>query len=170
VPSGTTITLQAESSYFVNDSKRDVTFGVTASSTDVDYDATNDAATLAHTVPVFKHCGDSIGNPYGASGCFIATAAYGSPLEPHVVALREFRDRYLLRSEPGREFVRLYYRYSPPVAGFIARHPAARFAVRAALSPVVYAVAYPLQAAAIVSLALAAALAGRRVRMRRVSG
>ena len=82
----------------------------------------------------------------GTSGCFIATAAYGSALDPHVAALREFRDRYLQRSAPGRAFIRFYYRHSPPVAAAIARHNSLRFAVRAMLTPLVLTVVYPLQA------------------------
>jgi len=69
--------------------------------------------------------------------CFIATAAFGSPMEPHVRTLRAFRDQYLKTNAPGRWFVRTYYTYSPPVAQWIARHEWARVLTRAALWPVV---------------------------------
>jgi len=77
-------------------------------------------------------------------GCFIATAAYGSYLHPQVQLLRDFRDDYLLTNAPGRAFVALYYRYSPPLADFIARHMVLRSMVRMALTPLVMAVAHPL--------------------------
>ncbi len=66
----------------------------------------------------------------GSAGCFIATAAYGSALDPHVTILRAFRDTFLLTNSGGTAFVRFYYRHSPPIAYFIARHDNIRFVVR----------------------------------------
>lgn len=74
-------------------------------------------------------------------GCFIATAAYGSPLDPHVEALRTFRDRQLLTNPPGRTLVAWYYRTSPPLAAFISRHEPARRVARVLLAPLVYGIA-----------------------------
>ncbi len=51
--------------------------------------------------------------------CFIATAAYGSELEPNVQFLREFRDSVVLKSKYNNMFEELldiYYRFSPPIA------------------------------------------------------
>jgi len=70
-------------------------------------------------------------------GCFIATAAYGSPIESHVKVLREFRDRFMLNNPAGRAFVRLYYTCSPPVANFIVRHDTLRAMARFSLLPIV---------------------------------
>lgn len=80
----------------------------------------------------------------GGGGCFIATAAFGSYLDPHVQALRDFRERHLLTNGPGREFVGFYNRFSPPVSDFIRDHEVLRTATRVMLTPVVYAVKYPL--------------------------
>ena len=80
--------------------------------------------------------------PY-TKGCFVATASYGSYLHPHVQVLRDFRDTHLMSNAPGRKFVEIYYRYSPPLAGLIERHQSLRVAARIMLTPIVYAIAYP---------------------------
>jgi beta propeller repeat protein len=71
------------------------------------------------------------------SPCFIATAAYGTGLEPQVQSLREYRDSTLLPSGSGKEFVSWYYRTSPPIADELRKHEGLRKAVRGALAPVV---------------------------------
>ncbi|MGD8537019.1 MAG: hypothetical protein PVF66_14320, partial [Candidatus Aminicenantes bacterium] len=69
--------------------------------------------------------------------CFIATAAYGSPLHPHVEVLRDFRDKYLMQSHLGRWLVIQYYKYSPFIAKNIARRKIVRVTVRTHLLPLV---------------------------------
>jgi len=76
----------------------------------------------------------------GGGGCFIATAAFGSPLERHVRVFRDFRDKRLLTNGPGRAFVRWYYRHSPGYAAFISRHRFLKGLTKIALLPM-YAVA-----------------------------
>jgi hypothetical protein len=70
--------------------------------------------------------------------------------------LRDFRDRYLMKSSMGRDLVSLYYTYSPPTAEFIARHKGLRLVTRGVLTPVVYAISYPTAA----GLLLLAAVVG----------
>ncbi|HSN14582.1 MAG TPA: CFI-box-CTERM domain-containing protein, partial [Anaeromyxobacteraceae bacterium] len=107
-----------------------------------------------------------VGAPAGTTGgCFIATAAFGSPMAPQVQALRDFRDRRLLGNAPGRAFVRAYYAHSPPVARYLREHEAARTLTRWALAPVVFAVCHPLAAlslAALLAVGLALVVRSRR--------
>ncbi len=70
------------------------------------------------------------------SGCFIATAAFGSDLTPEVTSLRALRDAATARSTLARIAVDLYYRSSPPLAQALARSPVARALVRAAIRTV----------------------------------
>lgn len=70
-------------------------------------------------------------------GCFIATAAYGSLMEPHVKILRDFRDKVLLNNSLGKCLVQTYYTYSPPIADFISKRYSLRAIVRLCLLPVV---------------------------------
>jgi hypothetical protein len=70
-------------------------------------------------------------------GCFISTAAFGTKFEKHVQLLRRFRDLYLMPNSIGRAFVKAYYRYSPPMANFIAGHDTLRTIVRWGLVPLI---------------------------------
>jgi hypothetical protein len=79
--------------------------------------------------------GDESGG--GGGGCFIATAAFGSKFEKHVQLLRRFRDLYLMPHSIGRAFVSAYYRYSPPMADFIADHHTLRLLIRWSLVPLI---------------------------------
>jgi hypothetical protein len=99
------------------------------------------------------------------NSCFVATAAYGSYLEPEVELLRNFRDRWLLTNGPGRAFVEFYYRHSPPIADWIAEREWARSLTRILLTPVVYAIKFPLLALLVV-LAGVATCVRRRHRKR----
>jgi serine protease len=88
---------------------------------------TSNTVTFSVAVPV----------PGGGGGCFIATAAFGTPLEKHVQILRDFRDRFLLTTSAGQAFVKFYYEVSPPIAGKIAQSEGLRFITRGSLMPFV---------------------------------
>ena len=65
--------------------------------------------------------------PAPKSGCFIATAAYGSEIAPEVQFLREIRDHVLRRTGWGLKFFdaywKYYYRFSPAIADEMKRDP-----------------------------------------------
>ncbi|MFW2390029.1 MAG: CFI-box-CTERM domain-containing protein [Polyangiales bacterium] len=69
--------------------------------------------------------------------CFVATAAYGSPMADEIWALRRFRDRYLMNNPAGRAFVDTYYSVGPYAADIIAEHPWLRTTTRVLLTPLV---------------------------------
>jgi hypothetical protein len=94
----------------------------------------------------------------GGTRCFIATAAFGSPYEAPVRWLRLFRDRYLLTNAPGRAFVSLYYKISPPVADFIKDKEALKLLVRILLIPFVVLSYVLVEGSSIVKFAFVAIL------------
>ena len=70
-------------------------------------------------------------------GCFIATAAYGSPLHPYVKTLRDFRNKYLMPNKFGHALVYSYYKYSSFFANLITKHKVLKVAVRFSLLPAI---------------------------------
>lgn len=93
-------------------------------------------------------------------GCFIATAAYGYYSAPQVMALRAFRDHYLLTNALGRAFVRWYYEYGPIGAEYMNSHPWLKPVVRAALMPAVGGALFMTRTTAITKTFVLAVFAG----------
>ena len=71
------------------------------------------------------------------SPCFVATAAYGTPMADEIGVLRRFRDRHLMSNRIGRALVDVYYDLGPLAADVIRESPVLRGAVRALLAPLV---------------------------------
>lgn len=80
----------------------------------------------------------------GGSSCFLATAAYGTPLADDLNVLRAVRDSYMLNNAVGAAFVDTYYRLSPPVADAVAKNALLKATVRTMLAPVVIASSFAL--------------------------
>ena len=72
------------------------------------------------------------------SGCFIATAAFGSPYHERIDVLRCWRDVRLRQSRLTAPLVRWYYAISPPIARLVAKSKLLRFFVRSALKPTIW--------------------------------
>jgi len=112
-------------------------------------------------------------------GCFVASAAFNSYMEPRVETLRTFRDGFLASDPAGKAFVATYYKLSPAVAELIEDHPGYKSAVRAALLPSVGVSVFAVEGAFALKvvtavlclgvLVLAAAWLGLRVRRSRQS-
>ena len=62
--------------------------------------------------------------------CFIATAAYGTPLHEDIDVLRSFRNEYLMTNLPGKIFIKIYYTISPSIADVISENNRLRTIVR----------------------------------------
>jgi hypothetical protein len=71
--------------------------------------------------------------PGGDARCFIATALWGSP-DPRTHALREWRDRWLLKRRWGPLATRLYYRLSPRLVSVMVCAPRLRAVIDTLLS------------------------------------
>ncbi|MCX8063673.1 MAG: hypothetical protein N3G21_00685 [Candidatus Hydrogenedentes bacterium] len=73
----------------------------------------------------------------GGGPCFIATAAYGTPLAEEINVLRAIRDNFMLTNVAGTAFVEFYYNISPPIAEFVGQHPFVATLIRIFLIPLV---------------------------------
>ncbi|MEU1970768.1 CFI-box-CTERM domain-containing protein [Microbacterium sp. NPDC019599] len=65
-----------------------------------------------------------VGQNRGSSGCYVATAVYGSYDCPQVRVLRRWRDQRLLTTPLGRRFVATYYAMSPHLVRRVGHHTA----------------------------------------------
>jgi len=164
LPAGASVTVDAKSATLDFNNTKYVTFSFAVSSSETDYATGNNQRVDNISIPNTPGCNYYDESDDSNINCFIATAAYGSVLEPHVVVLRQFRDQYLKRTALGRAFIRLYYRHSPPMAAVIAQHEWLRFLVRSLLTPLVLAIAFPLRAlifAGLMALLCSATARGR---------
>jgi hypothetical protein len=89
---------------------------------------------------IFTHSDTTQAASGGAGGggpCFIATAAFGTPMCDAIDTLRTFRDVCLLDNAFGTALVDVYYRISPALADMVAVSPALAGVVRGVLWPVI---------------------------------
>jgi hypothetical protein len=108
-------------------------FPVTASGVQTTFGGATDAFVVSIT-----QLGLNAGGGGGGSTCFIATAAFGSPMAREVGVLREFRDAVLLPHAAGRAAVAAYYQIGPAFARVIARSETLKAVVRTGLAPMIW--------------------------------
>jgi hypothetical protein len=65
--------------------------------------------------------------------CFVATAAFGSAMQPEVELLQRFRDERLSRHAAGMFAIRVYNSIGPPLAGLVRRSALCRRIAREAI-------------------------------------
>ena len=70
-------------------------------------------------------------------GCFIATAAYGTPLAEEINILRNWRDHFLKKHFIGILFIKIYYSLSPPIANNISKSDIKKSVVKKIIGPFV---------------------------------
>ena len=78
-------------------------------------------------------------NESGGGGCLIATATFGSELDPQVQQLRELRDNTIQQTKSGTAFMttfnQVYYSFSPAIADIERENPIFRETVKVFLTP-----------------------------------
>ncbi len=169
IAAGATVTINVTSDLYMSPVATSQSIFLNVTTSDAAYDLSNNNPSATGTAGGFSSCAEiDIGIPefgdIGPGGCFIATAAYGTPLGRHLDTLRSFRDRFLVTNRPGRALVHFYYRYSPPLADFIAERDWIRAIVRGLLTPIIYTIKYPGLAAAVLLGLIATFITWRRRR------
>lgn len=152
IAAGDTVVLDVTSDLYQSYSVFTQSLLVSATTSDTDYDPSNNTPDDFFAAGGFSSCEeieiiDEDFGPIGGGGCFIATAAYGSPYNSHLASLRDFRDRILMRTRPGRALVQLYYQNSPPLAKLISDRNWLRAVVRGVLAPLVFTIEHPVRSA-----------------------
>jgi len=122
--------------------------GATNSAVDVNFGGLSPLTTYYLAIRAVDDC--AVAGPYAVakfmttkinftklSGCFVATAAYGSALSSQVESLRVARDALRRHSRVFATATDLYYRSGPAAAAVIARSDATRAVVRTLLGPLV---------------------------------
>lgn len=71
------------------------------------------------------------------TGCFIATAAYGTPFAEEINVLRFWRDNCLKKNIFGVFFIDFYYWFSPLIADIIRNNGFLKKIIRMCLNPIV---------------------------------
>lgn len=80
--------------------------------------------------------GGSSGTSTGRSNCFVATVCYGSKSSNQVRTLRMFRDKVLVNTFAGKQFIAVYYAIGPDFARWIENKETLKKLVRECLDPI----------------------------------
>ncbi len=97
--------------------------GVRISKSETYAEADVEQAPVLNTDGTFKMGAGAVEFKGTTKKCFVATGVYGAWDAPEVRTLRGFRDRYLRGTVFGEAFLRLYYRWSPPMAAAVSQRP-----------------------------------------------
>lgn len=74
----------------------------------------------------------------GGSNCFTRSAMVGTPMEPAVILLRNFRDSHMLTNKFGIKLSSFYYKTSPAIASLVSKSETVKLLVRVLLIPFIF--------------------------------